>query len=276
MEDKKKLQQIELNILKEVIKVFEKHQLKYFALGGTMLGAVRHKGFIPWDDDIDIGMPRKDYEKFCDIYIKELPSNLKLRNFKTDISYRYYISRILDLNYKLIEKRNKDVEAFTYVSIDIFPLDGLPTSLIFRKLHQARVMYRRMKMSLGYFETLDKERERNIVEKIIINFFKIFPLYKFIDSNDEKKKIDKLLKKYDIDNNSYCSNLMGAYRTKETFKKEVFSSGSKYDFEDISIMGPHDSHCYLEQMYGDYMKIPSSEEILTKEHFEIIKGQYYE
>ena len=78
MEPIEKLHKIDLEIVKSVIKVFEKYDLKYFMLGGTMLGAIRHGGFIPWDDDIDLGMPRKDYEKFLKVAEDDLPSRLQI------------------------------------------------------------------------------------------------------------------------------------------------------------------------------------------------------
>ena len=80
-------QMLMVEILEDVHNLCEKHGLKYFLDGGTLIGAVRHKGFIPWDDDIDIGMPREDYEKFIEIAKKELPDNLFLQTFETD---KYY------------------------------------------------------------------------------------------------------------------------------------------------------------------------------------------
>ncbi|OFI45913.1 hypothetical protein BG262_06460 [Floricoccus penangensis] len=272
MEDnQRRMQFVELDIFKEFCKIVEKHNLTYYALGGSMLGAVRHEGFIPWDDDIDLGMPREDYEKFINEYYKELPKNLKIRNFKTDSTYRYYITRIQDTNYKVIEKRNKDIESFTYISIDIFPLDGLPNNKIRKFVHENRVMYHRMKMALGNFDTIDKERKRNLAEKIIISISKVIPVTKIFNPNNEKYKIDSLLKKYSINDSNFVSNMMGAYRKKEITPQSVVGMGETYKFEDTSIRGFKDYDKYLTSLYGDYMKLPSKEERTAKEHFEILR-----
>lgn len=142
------LQKINLKTLEHVLKIIDKYNLKYYMLGGTMLGAIRHKGFIPWDDDIDIGLPRKDYEKFLEVAINELPDNYKVINFKTDKDYHYYITRVQNINTKLVEIRFKHENKYTHASIDIFPLDGFPNSKLRRDIHFFKILYRRAKMSL--------------------------------------------------------------------------------------------------------------------------------
>ncbi|HFI0816809.1 TPA: phosphorylcholine transferase LicD, partial [Streptococcus suis] len=99
------LHKVDIEIVKEVIDVCKKYDLTYYALGGTMLGAIRHKGFIPWDDDIDLGMPRKDYEKFLKVAPRHLSDKLKVVNYKNTPEYHYYITRILDTTTQVIEER---------------------------------------------------------------------------------------------------------------------------------------------------------------------------
>lgn len=271
MDNFKKIQAIDLETFKKFKIVCESHNLRYIALGGTMLGAVRHNGFIPWDDDIDIGMPRKDYELFINKIYKELPDNYQIRNYKTDINYRYYITRILDLRHPIVETRNKNIEANTYVSIDIFPLDGLPSNYLVRKFHEFKIMLHRAKMSLAYFNTIDQNRKRNNGEKFLISILTRIPVYKIFNPQKEKGKIDKLLQKYDFDKSSYFCNLMGAYRTKEVFPKSYYGKIKEYDFENTKINGVEKYDSYLKDMYGDYMSIPNSEEIDNKLHFELMK-----
>ena len=122
------LHKVDLDIVKEVVSICDKYKMKYYMLGGTMLGAIRHKGFIPWDDDIDLGIPRKDYEKFLIVAPKELSSHLKVVNYRTDPEYHYYITRILDTETKVEEERIGNDNRYTNASIDIFPIDGTPNN----------------------------------------------------------------------------------------------------------------------------------------------------
>ena len=129
------LHKVDMRIVKAVVEICEKYNLKYYMLGGTMLGAIRHKGFIPWDDDIDLGMPRSDYEEFLKVAQSEFEDNLKLVNYKTDLNYQYYITRILDTETKVEEERIGNDNKYTHASIDIFPIDGTPNNPLLRKLY---------------------------------------------------------------------------------------------------------------------------------------------
>lgn len=119
------LQEKELDMVKEFLKICEKHNLKYFMAGGTFLGAVRHKGFIPWDDDVDLGMYRDDYEKFLDIAKRELPYPYEVHTYRNCKEHHYYFSHIIDVRYKVRRMGSLDKRE-EYVWIDIFPYDGLP------------------------------------------------------------------------------------------------------------------------------------------------------
>ena len=123
MSDIKIIQDKILSILKEFINICEENNLTYYALGGTLLGAVRHKGFIPWDDDIDIGMPREDYEKFKKVAPNSLPNNYKFLSEDT-ANYKKAFSVIRDDSTKIIMNYSKE-ELVESLWIDIFPLDGM-------------------------------------------------------------------------------------------------------------------------------------------------------
>ena len=118
----KVLQTEELKVMKIIKEICEKENIRYFMIGGTLLGAIRHSGFIPWDDDVDLAMPRKDYERFLEVSNKYLPSNIFVQNFRTDDKYRYYITRVLNKNILVEEKRFIGVDTpQAYASVDIFP-----------------------------------------------------------------------------------------------------------------------------------------------------------
>lgn len=267
MEPIEKLHQIDLEIVKNVIKICEKYNLKYFMLGGTMLGAIRHGGFIPWDDDIDLGMPRKDYETFLEIAEKELPDYLQVVNYKNTPSYQYYITRIQDKNVKVIEERIGNDSKFTYASIDIFPIDGTPNNKLLRKLYFFRVLSHRALMSLHYKDSIDRKRKRGTIEKAFLWIMEKIPFEKIIDPYKEKEKIDKLLSSQSVDTSRYIGNIMGAYRTREIVPKEWYGKGTKYKFEDIELNGFDKYHEYLEYTYGDYMELPPVES--RKTHYRL-------
>ena len=124
----------ELSLLEKYIEICTKHNLRYYALGGTLLGAIRHKGFIPWDDDMDLGMPRKDYEKFLEICQNELPSNVILRIHDDNLGN----TSIMDTSLQ-IEFGGVVCSPF----IDVFPLDGYPSDGFHYFLHTNKIKYYR-------------------------------------------------------------------------------------------------------------------------------------
>lgn len=262
----KELQKVDLNIAKEFIRICDIYNLKYYIIGGTLLGAIRHKGFIPWDDDIDIAMPRDDYEKFLNVYDNEIKENFKVVNFRTDPLYQYYITRILDLNNKVIESRIGNSYRNTFASIDIFPIDGTPNSKLMRKIYYLRVMYNRALMSLCYKDSIDRTRKRSFKEKVLLYIMEKVPVEKLTTPYKQKCKIDKLLKNQPINTSNNIGTIMGAYRTREIVPKEYFGEGEYYEFEGIKLRGPSLYHEYLTHMYGDYMKLPPESE--RKTHFE--------
>lgn len=184
------LHEADLAIAKEVVSICEKYGLRYYMLGGTMLGAIRHKGFIPWDDDMDLGMPRKDYERFLEVAPKELPSMMKIINYKTDKDYHYYITRIQDLETKVVETRYEHEGGETCASIDLFPLNGSPNNFLLRKIFYFRVMAHRAMMALHYKSGIDPDRKRGIWERLAISLLTMLPTEKMFDAYRQKQKID--------------------------------------------------------------------------------------
>lgn len=268
-ENIKKLQAVDLEIVKEVVRICEKYNLIYYMIGGTFLGAIRHKGFIPWDDDIDLAMPREDYEKFLSVAEKELNSNLQLVNFKTDSLYQYYITRIRDIDTKVVETRIGNDYKYTHASIDIFPIDGTPNNKFMRKIYYFRVLTHRALMSLCYKDSIDRERKRSKKEKLLLAIMEKIAVNKFTTPYKQKMKIDKLLKKQKVSDSDMIGTIMGAYRTREIVPKSYFGKGKFYEFEGIMLRGPELYHEYLTHMYGDYMKLPPEES--RKTHFKIIE-----
>lgn len=263
------LHEADLEIVKEVVRICDENGLMYYMLGGTMLGAIRHKGFIPWDDDIDLGLPRKDYEKFLEIAPKLMPNHLKLVNYKTDPDYHYYITRILDTETKVIENRFASEGKYTNVSIDIFPLDGSPNNSLLRKIYCTRLMVHRAMSSLANKALMDVNKKRKWKEKLLFDFMRLFPTDKMFNFYNQLNKCDKLLKKYPMSESLYTGNMMGAYKVRELVDTSWYGEDVFYDFEGIKLRGFKEYDKYLTQLYGDYMKLPPEDR--RRIHFTIVE-----
>ena len=220
------LHKVDVDIVKEVVRICDKYDLKYYMLGGTMLGAIRHKGFIPWDDDIDLGMPRDDYEKFLELAEQELPAHLKVVNYRNTPNYMYYITRVLDTDTKVIEERIGNDNKYTNASIDIFPIDGTPNNPLLRKIYFFRVLYHRALMSLCYKDSIDRKRKRSKKEKLLLWVMERVPVEKLTTPYKQKCKIDKLLRKQKLEEQAKREKMMEEARHRSYFstnagKKEV-------------------------------------------------------
>lgn len=251
MDSLRELQLTELNILKELLPIFERHSIPYFALGGTMLGAVRHGGFIPWDDDIDIGVPREDYDRLLSLE-GELPPHLHFMSRAENPDYVYYFMRVVDERIKL-RNRRFDVEEVLPAWVDIFPLDGLPNTELRRKLHSRKILASRAVFQLSRFENIvNTRRDRPPLEQAVIRIVRTLHLQKLIGRDYAYRLMDRTLKQFPYGKSDYNVNAMGAYRMKEAFPKDVFGEGALYPYEDIMIRGASNYDAYLTQLYGDW------------------------
>lgn len=254
-----KIQEIELDMYRRVADICRRHGLRYFALGGTLLGAVRHKGFIPWDDDIDIAIPRPDYDLFVKYAKEELPSHLVPKTYldeKGD-SHPMFICIIKNTRTR-IELNHAAKTEETCVWLDVFPLDAMPTNSFLRTVHKYRLLYERMKIQLSmYEENVHQHREgRPFYEKAIMRFREATNFGADWDTYELMCHIERTLRKYDFEREDYFVNMFGAYKFREMFPKAWFGDGVELPFEDTTIVCPVEYDKVLTQMYGEYMRLP--------------------
>lgn len=260
MSEIQRLQQIDLTIIDQILQIIERHSLKYYMLGGTLLGAIRHKGFIPWDDDIDIGLPRPDYERFLVYAQNELTEPFLLHTaFTEGMKYGYYYARVerSDIKLKRVGSYQKiEINAF----VDVFPLDGVPSSLSERELWLKRCnFYKHLFVdSQFYYYALSSEQKgkQPFYKSFVRNIALKLRLDRLISTRWAWKQLHKSLTKYDYDCCDTLINFCGYWGVKEMFPKEVYGEGRLYQFEDHYLMGPNDYDFVLTQMYGDYMTPP--------------------
>ena len=249
------LQNSLLDILKWFNAFCETNNLRYYLLGGTMLGAARHKGFIPWDDDIDVGMPRKDYEKMIKIlsgdnnrgkYVLETPDTPSKDFF-------YAFSKIYDTTTTLIENTKYKIKRGIY--IDVFPLDGIGNSEEESKKNFKKVTFH-YNMLLSRIGGIRKGR--NWFKNVAVRFMRLVPSFIL---NDKKllSKVVSTCKLYEYDNCSWVGNLLGAWRFKEIMPKEIIGEPTEYEFEGLKVSGVADADTYLTYLYGDWRKLPPKE-----------------
>lgn len=272
----RKLQMIELDILKQMIAICEKYELRYYLLGGTFLGAVRHKGFIPWDDDIDIGMPRADFERFCKIAEKELVRPYGFVSFRNNAEHIYFHPRIYNYNSKIIDRSGvKEKETFAW--IDVFPLDGMPKNKVIRKLYGYYLLFLRLLFMYSQFDKIVNVSLKNRVwyEKVLIAIGKVIKFDKILNTRRIMEKIDKTMKKFDYETSGYVGNFMGAYKMKEVFPKRYYEEITEYPFEGLLCPAPKDYDAVLSQMYGAYMTPPQAD-VQNKHNTEVVTAEITE
>lgn len=270
----RRLQLAELDILHFFIKTCEKYSLRYYLIGGTMLGAIRHKGFIPWDDDTDVGMPRNDYEKFIQIVYDEIPDGYDFLNYKTKEDYKRYFSRIVNTKIKVHNNSNSK-EIVEDAWLDIFPYDGMPSNRMALNMHFWYMTCLRFFYHASCFEELVNlnRPDRAWYLKIAIKFLSMTHLGANLNTKKIMTKLEQKLMSYSFDSSEYIVNFFGAKIKEEVIPKQWMGKDAKYRFEDVMACGPKEYDSFLSHFYGNYMKVPS---VNCRDKHNITKIEYLE
>lgn len=247
-ENLRRLQLVELEMLKELDRICRENNINYIIDAGTLLGAVRHGGFIPWDDDIDVRMLREDYDKFCDVCEKKLDEKYFLQTHKTDPGYRWGYARILKNGTVFVRKDHEELKSKSGIFIDIFPNDNLPEEYLGNKICTA-ISWLGRKM---LYSELGKKHAKGFWNKIGFAFLDIFP------KSWAHQGREYLIKKYGECKTSKV-RCFGWGSEEETigFQKEWLADTCDIKFEDIIVKAPIKTHEFLVHSFGeDYMTPP--------------------
>ena len=259
------IQRVELELFKEFKRICDAYQLKYFSIGGTCIGAVRHKGFIPWDDDIDVAMPYQDYKKFQEVAQKELPDKYSLYIPKY---HKHWFGNFIKLQNDcttFIEPfQDGYLDAYTGINIDIMPIYGMPKGRLlqyFASLVCDSLLFFNERHRLPFCEQKSRLQEIGWVIDAPIRMFCPFNFYIEV--------IEKLFGKYSFDNSNKV--IFGWRKRPSRFHKnntyqnifyyDDFKEMLKCSFEDTSIAIPCGYDRYLTMDFGEYMEPPIDKRI---------------
>lgn len=270
------LKSLELDILKDVATFCDENQLCYYLCGGTLLGAVRHKGFIPWDDDVDIAMPREDYEKFLQIYNRD-GGQYQASGIENNCDWHLPIARVENIKTVLYEKKLKAKYRRRHVFIDVFPIDGIPD-----EPKEERSLLLKQKIlgiivnasSFRFFPSrhYSDSKEKNVSLKNSIRTWMKYVailLFFFVNTQSAVRKMNSNAEKYIFGETKDVGLTVFIWDC--VFQKSSFASfreRKKFQFEDSSFWGPAGFDEYLTRTYGDYMTPPPLENQVSHHSFE--------
>jgi lipopolysaccharide cholinephosphotransferase len=245
-----KLHETLIELLDEFVRICKKHNLKYTLVAGTVLGAVRHSGFIPWDDDIDVGMLRPDYEKFLEVAPKELKDKYILDCFEQNKDYHLSFAKIKKNGTIFDEEAAHHMNNHKGIFLDVFPLDNVYDNVKRSYINAAliKIVHQTVCVKKKIYKIKDCRH------KIMSSILMVFP-HAFL------MKLEKKLCTMNKDNNSkYIACFLGVY----PFKKEVserkdFFPTKEMVFEKKKYSVLNNTDKYLSSIYGDYMKLPPKE-----------------
>ena len=247
--DLNEIKTIQLDILRNVHDFCANNDLTYFLSHGTLIGALRHRGFIPWDDDIDIFMPREDYERFCMLFPKsESELHLKLANADTKPFYGRAMSKVFDVRTRLVEPNYKGDDELG-LNIDVWPLDGVPDNEKKRIRHLNRI---KIYQKCLYGHILKFDSCEGFLQKLVHIIMLPIPT-KFII-----RRINCRLMRYRYSDSTVVTCAVDPY--KKSYKKEWFARGVLTPFENAKVYIPNGAVEILEEIYGEYMVLPPEDQ----------------
>lgn len=252
----REIQLCELSLLEKIHNFCESNNIIYFLAGGTLIGAIRHKGFVPWDDDVDIAMPRPDYERFMALREKfyEEYANIEIKGVN-DTNYPFSFAKAFDLNTRVIIQNQKNY--FNNVWLDIIPFDGAYSNVkknkrLYRKMH----FYRYFMYFATYKPwTVGRTKFRKLIATIVTYISELF-----VKIVNPACVLDKNARKISYEKAEFVGNTVCGDSFKNPIVKNEMFPLLKKEFEGKLFNVPANYDTYLKQAYGNYMELPPESE----------------
>lgn len=260
-EEFRRMQLLQLDMLVELDRVCRENNIRYTIFGGTLLGAVRHKGYIPWDDDADVAMLREDYDKFKKIAAEKLnPEICYFQDNDTDPEYRWGYGKLRRTGTTFIRAGQEHIKCKTGLFIDVFPMDDIPLPVAGMMMNDFYCFCLRKVL----WSEVGKYNEKNPVIRTV------YKVLSKIDHQKVFKKLERITKRSRSDSPNrvrvllftatgkfYKKEKKNSLKTRYGMPKEWFTDVVEYDFEGKKLFGTRDYDTNLKYIFGDYMKLPA-------------------
>ncbi len=246
-----KLQEIQMELIAEVQRICKKNQIHFNMVGGTMLGAVRHQGYIPWDDDADIGFLRKEYEKFRKACETDLDKErFYFQDCRDTKGYRWGYGKLRRKGTEFVRLGQEFMPYEQGIFIDLMPFDNVPDNLFSRKIHFAKCfIYRKI-----FWSAVGSVNEQNVIKRFLYKILNKIPedklfdsFQRFIDKGEKKRTKQVRILTFPTPKGVYG------------YERKWYTDLAQYSFGTMQLPGARDYDGYLQIKYGDYMTIPPVE-----------------
>lgn len=261
----KKLQSIEMELLKELLIICRESGLRYYLVGGSALGAVKYKGFVPWDDDIDVAMPREDYEVFLNKAQEYLPPHIFLQNYRTDPEFPMLFSKLRNSNTAFIESSFRKMNMNHGIYIDVFPLDGYPERKIEAFWLNIKLTYYKVVLTFARNKVRNLRSVRGVMEQIGYNLFG-----RWIPTARIFARYERTIRKYDTQKSKFWYNYGNKMHSLEKVPAVWYGKGADAEFERMAVVIPEKYDRFLRYRFGDYHADLPLEKRVPSHVFEVV------